>query len=70
MSEPETPAKRPPRCPICGKPRDLAFRPFCSRRCRNIDLHRWFGEAYAVPAVDLGEEHDDGPGPPARPGGE
>jgi len=42
-----TPA--PKRCPICGKPTDPRFRPFCSRRCADIDLGRWFTEGYAVP---------------------
>ena len=42
-------------CPICGKPRVEKFRPFCSRRCADIDLHRWLGGAYAVPA----QEQDD-----------
>jgi hypothetical protein len=36
-------------CPICRKPRAQAFAPFCSPRCRDIDLGRWFGEGYAVP---------------------
>lgn len=36
-------------CPICKKPRTDAFAPFCSARCRDIDLGRWFGEGYAVP---------------------
>jgi endogenous inhibitor of DNA gyrase (YacG/DUF329 family) len=35
------------------------FRPFCSARCRNIDLSRWFGEVYAVPAVEPGYDEDD-----------
>ena len=47
------------RCPICGEPRQPAFRPFCSRRCRNVDLGRWFNEVYAVPAVDPADEEDD-----------
>ena len=42
-------------CPICRKPRNAEFTPFCSRRCRDVDLGRWFGEGYAVP------------GPPADP---
>jgi uncharacterized protein len=37
-------------CPICGKPASFAERPFCSRRCADIDLHRWFSGTYAVPA--------------------
>jgi hypothetical protein len=43
-------------CPICGKPSDPRVRPFCSRRCADVDLHRWFSGAYAVPAVESEEE--------------
>ncbi len=42
-------------CPICKKPRSDQHAPFCSARCRDQDLARWFNEAYAVP------------GPPADP---
>jgi uncharacterized protein len=52
-------AKTPPRCPICGKPRDPRFRPFCSRRCRAVDLGRWFNQAYAIPAAPSPEEDDE-----------
>lgn len=38
------------RCPICRKEARPEFRPFCSRRCADIDLGRWFSEQYAVPA--------------------
>ena len=42
---------RPPLpCPICGKPAQTSTRPFCSDRCVDIDLGRWFGERYSVPA--------------------
>jgi endogenous inhibitor of DNA gyrase (YacG/DUF329 family) len=37
------------RCPVCGKPTDQKFRPFCGARCADIDLGRWFTEGYAVP---------------------
>jgi len=42
------------RCPICeaampGAPQEYPDRPFCSRRCRLIDLGRWLGEEYRVP---------------------
>ena len=40
-------------CPNCHKPSDAAFAPFCSKRCREVDLNRWFTGAYAVPAVEL-----------------
>jgi endogenous inhibitor of DNA gyrase (YacG/DUF329 family) len=54
------PAKRP-KCPICGKPRVQEFRPFCSKRCTNIDLGRWLEGRYAVPgeAVAKGEPEDE-----------
>lgn len=52
--------KTPPRCPICGRPRDPAFRPFCSRRCRQVDLARWMNEVYAVPAAPPGDEEHEG----------
>jgi uncharacterized protein len=38
------------RCPICKKPTDPQYRPFCSKRCADIDLQRWFTGSYAVPA--------------------
>jgi endogenous inhibitor of DNA gyrase (YacG/DUF329 family) len=41
------------KCPVC-KSADSAekFRPFCSKRCSDVDLHRWMGGHYAVPAVE------------------
>ena len=48
-------------CPICGKPADPAARPFCSRRCADVDLQRWFSGRYAIPGRPQGEEDDDGP---------
>jgi hypothetical protein len=46
------------RCPICGKPTLAPFRPFCSKRCADVDLNRWLKGIYAVPAAeeDGGEE--------------
>jgi hypothetical protein len=35
-------------CPICGKPAVAAHRPFCSPRCRNVDLGRWLKGQYYV----------------------
>jgi uncharacterized protein len=43
------------KCVICGKPQDEKFRPFCSKRCADVDLNRWFSGHYAVPA----QEADD-----------
>jgi endogenous inhibitor of DNA gyrase (YacG/DUF329 family) len=39
-------------CPICQKPTDRAFRPFCSKRCADVDLGKWLGGDYAVPSQD------------------
>lgn len=43
-------ARKTPACPICGKPVVAEHRPFCSARCRQVDLNRWLGEVYRVPA--------------------
>jgi endogenous inhibitor of DNA gyrase (YacG/DUF329 family) len=51
-------------CPICGKPSFDRFRPFCSRRCGDIDLNRWLKGVYVVPT----KETDDDPDQP-RPAG-
>lgn len=50
-------AKSTPACPICGQPRELAYRPFCSKRCADIDLNRWLTGQYAIPVEE--EEPDD-----------
>jgi endogenous inhibitor of DNA gyrase (YacG/DUF329 family) len=44
----------PPKpCPICGKPAAAkATRPFCSSRCRDVDLNRWLSGSYVVPAAE------------------
>ncbi|MTJ81954.1 MAG: DNA gyrase inhibitor YacG [Telmatospirillum sp.] len=37
------------RCPICGQPSDPRTDPFCSARCRQVDLSRWLNEVYVIP---------------------
>lgn len=39
-------------CPICKKPTDPRYRPFCTRRCADVDLGRWLSGGYAIPAED------------------
>jgi uncharacterized protein len=56
-------AKTAKPCPICGKPHAEQFRPFCSRRCADIDLHRWLGGGYAIPAVEQDDDEADEAGP-------
>jgi endogenous inhibitor of DNA gyrase (YacG/DUF329 family) len=44
-----------PSCPTCRKrvePADNAYFPFCSERCKLVDLGRWIGEEYRIPAED------------------
>ena len=39
-------------CPICGKETNQEVRPFCSKRCADVDLARWLNGNYAVPSED------------------
>jgi hypothetical protein len=62
------------KCPICGKPAGIEHKPFCSRRCADVDLGRWLNEEYRVPTNetpgDLSDEAAaDDDGPPAPGGG-
>jgi endogenous inhibitor of DNA gyrase (YacG/DUF329 family) len=43
-------------CPICGKPATAASRPFCSERCRDVDLNRWLSNSYTIPAAKDDDE--------------
>ena len=36
-------------CPMCGKPVMEGHKPFCSARCRQLDLGRWLSGSYAIP---------------------
>ena len=47
------------KCPICPKPSSTEDFPFCSNRCRQVDLHRWFSGAYVIPGEDHGYVRDD-----------
>ena len=46
-------------CPICGKPATEAARPFCSDRCRNVDLNRWLSNSYSIPGRENEDEDAD-----------
>ena len=61
MTDPEKPRLAP--CPTCGKMPVQQFRPFCSKRCADVDLNRWFSGAYVVPGKQ--EEDEDGEAVPA-----
>ena len=54
-------------CPLCGNPTMRAYRPFCSRRCADIDLGRWMTGGYSLPSTredppeaDPGAAEEDG----------
>lgn len=49
-------------CPECGSVSTREFYPFCSARCKNIDLNRWLSGAYAIPVAP---DEDDEDSPPA-----
>ena len=51
-----TEEKITPICANCGKAVVAEYRPFCSRRCADIDLGRWLNESYTIPAVDPPDE--------------
>lgn len=57
---PLRPRRRSAPCPICEKPAQDGYRPFCSKRCADIDLHKWLGESYRV---ETDEPADDMDGP-------
>lgn len=54
-------------CPICRKPTVESYRPFCSRRCADIDLGRWLTETYRVPAERTEDEGEARPEPRDHP---
>ncbi|MEM8952177.1 MAG: DNA gyrase inhibitor YacG [Pseudomonadota bacterium] len=51
VTDDQKPAKTR-RCVRCGKPRTQEFRPFCSRRCRDLDLGKWLDGSYTIPAEE------------------
>jgi endogenous inhibitor of DNA gyrase (YacG/DUF329 family) len=59
LSEKAAPLQK---CPICGQPSTPEARPFCSKRCAQIDLHRWLSGRYVIPAAqeEAASEEADG----------
>lgn len=61
MSNASSQTKGSPKCPVCGKPTVEAYRPFCSKRCADVDLGKWLNESYVLPGDseipdDVGED--------------
>lgn len=55
------------RCPTCEAPAQRRFRPFCSKRCQDLDLGRWLRGSYRIPTEEAagdatveGDDDDDG----------
>jgi endogenous inhibitor of DNA gyrase (YacG/DUF329 family) len=65
-SEPGSGPIRLPRCPICRKSTIEAYRPFCSKRCADVDLNRWLSGGYAIPAAEEDDPGEDEMPPPER----
>jgi uncharacterized protein len=68
MSDPATPSPAPrlAPCPICGKLPIPEFRPFCSKRCADVDLNRWLSGVYAVPVTEDTDEDGEAVRDPER----
>ncbi len=44
-------------CPICSRAQDAKYKPFCSRRCADVDLGKWLTGGYAIPAQAIDDEN-------------
>ncbi|WP_316014689.1 DNA gyrase inhibitor YacG [Roseobacter sp. HKCCA0434] len=53
-------------CPICGRPKQPDYRPFCSKHCADVDLSRWFDGSYAIPDESAEEAEQTPPQPVFR----
>ena len=47
------------KCPICGKPADKSYVPFCSKRCADVDLNRWLSGVYKIPTNEAPKDSED-----------
>ncbi len=57
LPKPDDRPKPPRSCPICGRPTAEATRPFCSPRCRDVDLNRWLSGSYVIQTAE-GDQDD------------
>jgi endogenous inhibitor of DNA gyrase (YacG/DUF329 family) len=46
-------------CPTCNKLENKDFKPFCSKRCADVDLGKWLNGSYSVPVVEMDDLPDD-----------
>ena len=45
-------------CPLCQQPAEALYRPFCSRRCAQLDLGKWLTGSYTIPSYEAMEDSD------------
>ena len=50
---------KPAPCPLCGKERDEKYRPFCSKRCADVDMGRWLKGGYAIPTEEAADDNGE-----------
>jgi uncharacterized protein len=68
MDDPKPHAEPYGRCPVCRAPTQQAARPFCSRRCADVDLSRWLSGGYVIQGTSADDDEDgDGADAPASP---
>ncbi|MEM9277726.1 MAG: DNA gyrase inhibitor YacG [Pseudomonadota bacterium] len=53
------PLRKPVSCPSCGQNSTRSYYPFCSKRCQDLDLHKWFSGSYAIAATDQSEGFEE-----------
>lgn len=56
--KPAAKSGRTPKCPVCRKPPVEATRPFCSKRCADVDLGRWVTGSYVIAGGDSDSDED------------
>ena len=69
MTPPDRPVPTPPlravriqaKCPVCRRPTEKQYQPFCSKRCADIDLGRWLKEGYRVPTDETPADEGEAP---------
>lgn len=54
------------KCPICQRPTEPRWRPFCSRRCADVDLGRWVTGGYRLQTEDPADDAEDDGDPSAQ----
>ncbi len=47
------------KCPICHQAAQLSYKPFCSKRCSDVDLNRWLKGSYAIPVTETQENTEE-----------